>query len=61
MRKKWNNIGVRWNPLQFANDSELNEKIEKLKNDGEEPEKMLLDGEFGGLSLFVDLKQIGRR
>ena len=61
MRKKWNNIGVRWNPLQFANNSELNEKIEKLKDDGKDHEKMLLDGEFGGLSLFVDLKQIGRR
>ena len=58
-RKKWNNIGVRWNPFQFANDSELNVKIEKLKNEKKDTEKMLLGGEFGGLSLFVDLKQIG--
>jgi len=48
-RDKWTNIGVRWRPLNYNN---LTESETRYKN-GEKEE------DFGGLSVFLDLKRVG--
>ena len=48
-RDKWTNIGVRWRPLNYNSVEEFANRT-KLGEEGED---------FGGLSLFLDLKRVG--
>ena len=48
-RDKWTNIGVRWRPLNYNS-------IDDFKNRTQNGEK---EEDFGGLSVFLDLKRVG--
>ena len=49
-RNKWSNIAVRWRPLNFNNNST---EFEMRVKEGER------DEDFGGLTVFMDLKKLG--
>ena len=49
-RNKWSNIAVRWRPLNFK----TKEEFDNRTKNGER------DEDFGGLTVFIDLKKIGK-
>ena len=48
-REKWTNIGVRWRPLNYNSSVDFGYRLQN----GEKEE------DFGGLSVFMDLKRVG--